>query len=433
MVNFSERSSGAAATPNTVALAEQRARSGGVELLNLSDSNPTRLGLAPAVLPQVYRADPRGPLSAREMLAHYISTERRHAVPAAQLYLLSSTSQAYAWLMQLLCDPGDIVLAPAPGYPLVEQIARLSGVQVRYYRLGLHEGWAIDTAHLEQLLAEHASDGGSSEAVCQRGDVAPKIAGTQGVPAVLTAHQRGRVRAVVVINPGNPTGTYTHHFERERLVELCARYGVALISDEVFFNYPLMSARSTAPSAAAGAASPVRLSGDARVLTFGIDGLSKNLAAPGAKVAWIQVSGPLPDVREAQMRLDGIADTFLPMSDIICAQLPQLLNEIPAQQEVVRCRCLTNLAALRELVSREPSGVASVLEPEGGWSALLRFPATIAEDELITALIQRGITAQPGYFFDMPIPGFVSISLLLEPDRFRMGVELLLAEIARRA
>lgn len=436
--SFSLRSSSAIAAPNAVARAEAAMRATGTPLLHLSDSNPTHTGLAPASLPMRYDANPRGALADRRALADAIGTW--WAVPAPdpeQLYLLSSTSQAYSWLFKLLCDSGDVILAPAPGYPLVEQIAALENVHVRYYRLAMHERWAIDVAHIEELLI-----------------------------ADRAAHCR--VKAIVVINPGNPTGAYIHADERERLVDVCSRFSLPLIADEVFWGYPLAGTPADAASGdkaagdaggeqrvvtAACALRRVQLAGERRLLTFGLDGLSKNLGAPGAKVAWIYVSGPHEIVRAAQLRLDAIADAFLPMSDIISTQLPALLAEVPRQRRRVQERCHENLALLQKLVAADPTGVTSVITPEGGWNALVRFPATVDENALVTALIRGAgesqevggsaesslagslapaVTVQPGYFFDMPIPGFVNISLLLEPQQLTAGVSALLAEIARR-
>lgn len=176
-------------------------RARGATPIALNDSNPTHHGLAPHMLPEPYAADPRGQRYAREALAAYLG-----GVSAGDIYLLSSTSQAYAWLMKLLCDAGDAVLAPKPGYPLIESIARLECVEPRFYQLRFDGSWTIDTAQIEQLLRDD------------------------------TGH---RIRALIVINPNNPTGSYVKPGEREQLVALCRAYDVAIIADEVFFDYAL--------------------------------------------------------------------------------------------------------------------------------------------------------------------------------------------------
>ena len=432
---FSERSSAGIAELNSVARAKLHARAQKRIIVNLSDSNPTHCGLAPRSLPQRYDADPRGVRADRELLAGYLarwdsandaratshqcgasipsfcttrsahSTRLWHShgepVDPDRLYLLSSTSQGYAWAMKVLCDPGDAILAPAPGYPLIEQIATLENVHVHYYPLAPYDSWAIDSDAVESLL---------------KGD------------------QSRRVKAIVLINPNNPTGSYVHSSEYSRIVRLCQEYGLAIIADEVFYRYCLSDVGlpdSGNTCAADGAEKIVHLAGAADVLTFALDGLSKQLAAPGAKVAWMRVSGPDAHVEEALARLDMVADVFLPWSQILSASLPQLLQDVPEQIKRVRARCLSNLQALHKIIQEDPCAASSVLPVEGGWNALLRFPAHIDEDALVQELLKHNpaISVQPGYFFDMPLAGIVSVSLLLEPLVFDQGIRHLLAAI----
>ena len=368
-----------ASQPNLITLA-LRAATGPVT--NLSDSNPTRHGLAPALLPTTYQADPRGSAQARQQLADFLSKRDGREVDPDRLYLLSSTSQGYAWLLKLFCDPGDYVLTPRPGYPMVDQLAMLEAVEVDNYFLSWDGAWLTDVGQLRQHL------------------------------------QTSTTSALVVINPNNPTGSYLRPDERAGMVQLCHDFSVPLIADEVFFDYALSNVFRE------------RLAGEERVLTFALDGLSKNLAAPHAKVAWLEVSGPDELVRQAQEKLDQIADAYLPMSDLITAQLPSLLDAIGSQIETVRDRLRKNLQRLRSCVAASRTGVMDLYEPEGGWSALLRFPAWIDEDELVTSLIRdAAISAQPGYFFDMPTAGFLSISLLLQPEVMAAAAESVIARI----
>lgn len=376
--------------PNPISSVEAAARTTGRPLVALSDSNPTRHGLAPHILPSLYTPDPRGEVGARARLADFLSTTQHRVVDPDDLYLLSSTSQAYSWLIKLLCDPGDAVLSPAPGYPLVDSIARLEGVGALSFPLHRYGRWEIDTAAVEELVNSPA----------------------------------GRsVRAIIAINPNNPTGSYVTADECARLVDICRRHELPLIADEVFFDYHLAEGRERS-----------RIAGRDEVLTFALDGLSKRLAAPHAKLAWIEVSGPDDQVAEAKRRLDAIADDFLPLGALITERMPEFCEQMPGQTESVRTRCLTNLAALRELVDSEPSGALGLLEPEGGWNALVRFPSTIDEDEFVTRLItDDALTVQPGYFFDMPQPGYVSVSLLLEPGVFREAASILIGRLGRAA
>lgn len=359
-MHFSHRV--AASEPNRITRATHQ-----LNPIDASDSNPTHHGLAP----RVYVADPRGDRRARELLAGYLATRDNRPVDPDRLYLVSSSSQAYAWLTKLLCDPGDALLAPHPGYPLVESLAALESVSTLPYRLEWAGSWLVDASSI--------------------------------APTPLT-------RAAVLINPNNPTGSYLTSDEISHFSSL----GLPLIADEVFFDFPFTDTPRH------------RIAGEDRALTFALDGMSKNLAAPYAKFSWIEVSGPEADVREAQRRLDTIADSYLPMGDFILDHLPQMLAEIPAQQARVRARTADNLATLQRL----STGVTTVYPPEGGWNVLLRFPDIVDEEELVLTLIRdAGITVQPGYFFDMRVPGFVSLSLLLEPEAFEKAARAILTTI----
>lgn len=380
-VHFSSRVDISA--PNPIVAAQASAATAGITLGKLNDSNPTRHGLAPQEIPNVYEANPRGPKAARESLAGFLGDQSGRAVDPERLYLLSSTSEAYSWLIKLLCDAGDAVLAPKPGYPLIESIAGLECVHAIEYQLHYDGAWYIEPA-----------------------DIA----------AILDSPEGERVRALVLINPNNPTGSYVKENEREALVALCRERGIAIIADEVFFDYDLE------PIAANR-----RLAGEEGVLTFALDGFSKMLAAPHAKVGWIRVSGPDDDVAEAQRRLDVIADDYLPMSDIIAGCIPALLDAAEAQTDRVRERVRGNLAALHRMLESDELGVVNVLRPEGGWNVLLRVPSVLDENELVLKLIaDHRLTGQPGYFFDMTSNGYLAVSLLPEPEEFERGIAAVL-------
>lgn len=380
-VHFSSRVDISA--PNPIAAAQASAATAGITLGKLNDSNPTRHGLAPQEIPNVYEANPRGPKAARESLAGFLGDQSGRAVDPERLYLLSSTSEAYSWLIKLLCDAGDAVLAPKPGYPLIESIAGLECVHAIEYQLHYDGAWYIEPA-----------------------DIA----------AILDSPEGERVRALVLINPNNPTGSYVKENEREALVALCRERGIAIIADEVFFDYDLEPIATNR-----------RLAGEEGVLTFALDGFSKMLAAPHAKVGWIRVSGPDDDVAEAQRQLDVIADDYLPMSDIIAGCIPALLDAAEAQTDRVRERVRGNLAALHRMLESDELGVVNVLRPEGGWNVLLRVPSVLDENELVLKLIaDHRLTGQPGYFFDMTSNGYLAVSLLPEPEEFKRGIAAVL-------
>ena len=296
--------------------------------------------------------------------------------------LTASTSEAYAYLFKLLADPGEAVLVPTPSYPLFEHLARVEGVQAVPYQLDPEAGWRLDTHALAR---------------------APET-----------------VRAVVVVHPNNPTGSFVHPDDAAALSELAARKGWAIIADEVFLDYPLDG----------GAGAGWSFAGDRAALTFTLGGLSKSVGLPQLKLAWVVASGPHAAVAAALERLEFVADTFLSVATPVQLALPTLLREGAAVRETILTRCRANLAALRRAAADVPS--VSVPPLGGGWSAMLRVPAVVGEEELVLELLHEDrVAVHPGYFFDFPADGTLVLSLLPEPDTFAEGVRRLLRRIAR--
>jgi alanine-synthesizing transaminase len=345
---------------------------------DLTVSNPTRCGLpypldllAPLAAAEglVYRPDPHGLRAAREAVA------ARLPVPADRVVLVASTSEAYGLLFKLLADPGDAVAFPTPSYPLLEHLAGLEGVRALPYRLDPDDGWRPD-------------------------------AGTVA----------GGVRAVVAVSPNNPTGSYLDAEALSSLDSLAADRGAALVVDEVFRPFPLDRAEP-------GPCSAER----AEALTFTLGGLSKELGLPQLKLAWIAVSGPTALASEAVERLAFLADQYLSVGTPVQLALPELFARAAPVREAILARCRANLVALRAL-TREAPGTAA-LPVEGGWSAVLRFPAVLGEEALTLRLLERAAVAvQPGYFFDFPREGYLVLSLLPPPQSFFEGARRVLAE-----
>jgi len=364
------------------------ARAASPPRFDLTLSNPTECGiaypsglLAPLADPAglEYHPHPRGLSAAREAVAReYL----RHAVTVdpERVLLTASTSEAYAFLFKLLANPGEAVLVPSPSYPLFEHLARLEGVQAVPYQLDPETGWRVDT----QALAR-----------------APET-----------------VRAVVVVHPNNPTGSFVHPADAAALSELALTRGWTLIADEVFLDYPLDGGPGAGRTFADNRA----------VLTFTLGGLSKSVGLPQLKLAWVVTSGPQAAVTAALERLEFVADTFLSVATPVQLALAGLLRDGGAVREEILTRCRANLAALR----REAAGVpaVSVLSPGGGWSAVLHVPAVVGEEDLVLELLHEdGIAVHPGYFFDFPTDGTLVLSLLPKPDTFAEGVRRLLERI----
>jgi len=365
-------------SPNTLTLA--RAGLGDVAY-DLTLSNPTACGLTypPDLLEGLGRAaalgyhpEPRGPRSARLAVA---AEYRRWAVEidADRVVLTTSTSEAYSFLFKLLCDPGDAVLVPTPSYPLFDHLARLDAVETLTYDLDSDAGWRFDFSHL---------------------DNAPE-----------------RVRAVVVVHPNNPTGSFVHPADADRLVSLCRDRGWALIADEVFLSYPLDGGPGDDRSFAA-------VEG---CLCFTLGGLSKSVGLPHLKLAWIVAGGPEDDVRASLDGLDVVADAYLSVSTPIATAAPDLLAAGTQVRSQISKRCRANLETLRELSRSEAS--VSVLPVGGGWSATVRLPVISEEDEFFVRLLTEcGVAIHPGYFYDFPASGYAVISLLPPEAVFGDGV-----------
>ena len=273
-------------SPNRLTSAVARRRASGAPILDLTESNPTRVGLTYAsdLLAPLgssnglqYAPEPFGTRAAREAVSADFA-RRGVSVPSAHIALTASTSEAYALLFKLLCDPGDRVLVPRPSYPLFEHLTALESVEAVPYALDEHAGWRLDV---------------------------------DAVAAIIDA----RTKAVVVVAPNNPTGSTLDRRELEALAELAAARGVALIGDEVFADYPLDAAGTG-----------VSVLQQSRALAFGLGGLSKSVGLPQVKVAWIGVSGPAPSVQDALDGLEIVADTFLSVSTPAQLALGQLLR-----------------------------------------------------------------------------------------------------------
>jgi alanine-synthesizing transaminase len=339
-------------------------RQSGARILDLTESNPTHAGIEyPGGFLQSlaaedavrYEPEPFGLLSARETIA------REYGARVNRVVMTASTSEAYSWLFKLLCDPGDEVLVPSPSYPLFDYLAALESAKVRHYGLFYDKpGWFIDFHTIERAIND-------------------------------------RTRAIVLVNPNNPTGHFLH---RHELAQLTA-FGLPIISDEVFRDYHLRLAPDSVPS----------LHNVNDTLVFTLNGLSKTVGLPQMKLAWMIANGPAEQVREALERLEIIADTYLSAGTPVQCALPALLRLREPVQRQILDRLRVNLETLRR------SGLR-MLDVEAGWYAV------VAQEEgtEIRLLRDRDVLVQPGYFYDFESPGYIVISLLTPTEVFEEGV-----------
>lgn len=370
-------------TENALTRAADRARRAGRRLLDLTVSNPTIVGLpypadllAPlsAAAALEYAPEPLGPAPGREAMAHD-ALRRGVTVDPGRIGLTASTSEAYSILFKLLCDAGDEVLVPQPSYPLFDHLARLDLVGIRPYGLDPHGGWCLDVEPIRAAVS-------------------------------------ARTRAIVVVSPNNPTGSCIDEDGFARLDALAAERGVAVISDEVFADYPVSPGSDTVVSV---------LSRPRRALSFALGGVSKSIGLPQVKLGWFAVGGPDPVVREALGRLEVIADAYLSVGTPVALAASWMFERGRAVREAITVRIRRNLDVARRVAAAH---AWCDLQPVGGgWTAVLRVPAVRTEEGLCVALIeQRGVLVHPGYFFDFPTEAYLVVSLLTPPEVFDEGM-----------
>ena len=378
-VSFSRRSR-AGFAPNRLSKALADARASGAALVDLTAANPTQAGipydeerirraLSPSE-PFRYDPEPFGLPIARRAVSE-LWAERGVDVPPERVIVTASTSEAYAFAFKLLCDPGDEVLVPAPSYPLIEHLALLDGVSLVSYPLVYESGFSIDLASLRRAVTP-------------------------------------RTRAIAFVSPNNPTGSYVKRGELAALGEL----GLPLVSDEVFAEYPLADDETRALSALE----------ESRVLVLALDGLSKLAALPQVKLGWMTLGGPDDAVREALVRLELVADTFLSPSTLAQTALPELIRSRGVARDAIRLRLRKNHA---RLVASCAGSAVTPLRVEGGWYAVLRLPNVRSDEDWALAFLDAGVSVHPGYFYDFVGAPHVVVSLLTQEGDFRAGVERL--------
>jgi alanine-synthesizing transaminase len=371
---------------NRLTAALQSRRSRGEPLIDLTESNPTRAGFDyPADLMAPlgdaaglrYLPSPLGTLAARRGVAADYARQGITVDPR-RIVLTASTSDGYSLLFKLLADAGDEVLVPRPSYPLFDHLTRLDLVVTREYDLDIDDSWAIDFASVERALTP-------------------------------------RTRAVLVVSPNNPTGSFVAAPELERLAAFCAPRGIAIVADEVFADYEL-------EAGAAGGAGRVATRPD--VLSFALGGLSKSVGLPQVKLGWVVVSGPDRLVDEALQRLELICDSYLAVSTPAQNAVAGLLERGAAVRVQIAARVAANYRTLQTMTAGASS--CRALPSAGGWYAVLRVPTLEPEEDLALRLLADGVLTHPGYFFDFPRESYLIVSLLPPGTLFADGVSRVL-------
>jgi alanine-synthesizing transaminase len=368
-------------SPNRFTQAQQELRAAGREVLDLTISNPTRAELhydAETILQALvnpeamdYDPQPKGLRSAREAVAGYYGKQHNDIDPES-IVLTSSTSEGYSYVFRLLCNVEDEILVPKPSYPLFEFLADLQDVKLVPYPLLYDHGWQIDFPSLYKAVNH-------------------------------------RTRAVVLVHPNNPTGSFVADEERSALNQFCREYNLALVADEVFLDY------------AHDGAARATFADNREALTFTLSGLSKISGLPQMKLAWIVTSGADEQVSAALARLEVIADTYLSMNAPIQLAAPVLLEQRHSVQPLLLDRVRANLSELDRRLAKQKS--CRRLDVEGGWYAVLRVPVTQSDEDLAIEILRKhSVLVHPGHFYDFPSDGYLIVSLITPLQDFRKGI-----------
>jgi alanine-synthesizing transaminase len=372
-------------SPNRFTQALEAIRASGPKLLDLSVSNPTECGFqydAGAILSAFqnpnalsYDPQPKGLLPARQEVARYYLRDHHVSVDPESIILTTSTSEAYSYAFRLLCNPQDEILVPKPSYPLFDFLADLQDVTLTPYSLEYAHGWMVDFLSITRALSE-------------------------------------RTRAILLVHPNNPTGSYLRAEEVQELNNLCRERNLALIVDEVFLDYSFTGTP------------PRTFTGNLDSLTFTLSGLSKIAALPQMKVAWVATTGPGSLLRSALGRLEVIADTYLSLNAPTQWSLPTLFEQRHSLQPQLLQRVRGNRASLQKLISSQPA--CELLDADAGWYAVLRVPARGSDEDLVIDLLHKqNVVVHPGHFYDFPKDGFLVLSLITPTEIFHEGISRL--------
>ncbi len=350
-------------------------------VLHLAQGNPTTVGIpyppdfgAPSpgdpdpASTAPYAPLPFGLREAREAIAAEYAVDGASVDPG-DIILTSSTSEAYSHLFTVLCDEGDEIIILVPSYPLFSYLARFAGVRLVPCPLSYDGAWHIDVSEVARRVTS-------------------------------------RTRAIVLVSPNNPTGSFVKRTELDALLGI----GLPLIVDEVFSRY-------------AFAPDPARVTtvaGERRGLLFSLGGLSKLVGLPQAKLAWIAVGGERALVDQAKERLELVLDTYLNVGSFIQHRAPRLLATHAQVREAIKARTRANRATAQATFT----SAANVLHVEGGWYATLRLPRTKPEHQIAEELLaQHAVYTHPGALFDFTDEAYLVLSLLGPEAEFAEGAQ----------
>ena len=396
---------------------QKDAAAGGLAFIDMTVSSPLRVGLPFDVTPAVdavkqefnlWDVNPAGTLKAREAVAEYYRSRGGNFTPG-QIILTASTSEAYSILFKAFCNPGDAILTPVPGYPLLDTLAELENLECYPYFLKLRR---------EKAGKERCGD----------------FRFVLDTDSLLSAPANAKI--LLLVCPHNPTGHSVSLPEWKEVVRFCEERNLVLVVDEVFGDYRFSEdvrrsweyvschpERSVAESIyKTWGFSPIVALGSKeqdpgpRCPIVWLNGLSKICGSPQVKLGWMAVYAPEAMRESIHETLEYVADAYLSVSAPAQALAAPMLKQSAAYGAQISERLRQNLAALRE---KFPSKYSP--EILGGWYAVVRLGDN--DEELTLRLLrEKHVLVQPGFFFDFEEDGWIVISLLQEPAVFAEGL-----------
>ncbi len=266
------------------------------------------------------------------------------------VYITTGASEAIDLALTALVNPGENVLTPSPGYPLYTAILAKLSAEARPYYLDEEDAWQPDIV-----------------------DIAGKI--------------DDKTRAIVLINPNNPTGSLCSTERLQELVDLAVEHNIVLFSDEIYDKL-LFDGRSHVSTAS--------LSQEAKIITF--NGLSKSYVVPGFRIGWGIISGPadeLEDYCEAIRKMERARlSANHPQQYAIRAALEGPQTHIGEMME--------RLTRRRDVVVNRLNAIdgISCVKPGGAFYAFPRLDVGMPDAEFVARLIEEtGVIVVPGSGF----------------------------------
>ena len=361
-----------------------------------------------------WNPDASGWKSVREAVVEYYR-ERGGNFTAGQIILTASTSEAYSVLFKTFCDPGDVILTPMPGYPLLDTLAQLEHLECAPYFLKIRR----------ENARRRATD--------ERRESA-KFRFVLDSDSLLAAPEHAKI--LLLVSPHNPTGHCISREEWNEAVRFCEENNMILVVDEVFGDYaftdkvsrtwqyvfaPCHPERNEVESKDlwdAGGGDFINLPEDGpKCPIFWLNGLSKAVGSPQLKLGWMAFYAPRENFEEIRAALEFVEDAYLSVSAPAQALGASLLKHSEAYESKVLDRLQQNWQTLREAF---PSKYCP--EVLGGWYAVVRLGED--DEELTLRLLrEKHVLVQPGFFFDFDEDGWVVMSLLQDPAIFKEAIE----------